>query len=129
MKEITAYETSDGRIFTMKNSAEHHEDDLSCSQRANALLEDGVSIYEAYRLVRPKALSIPEILKKVTKDTKLSISHWQCRDEAGYMPKYFDTNMEVFVHGNTGSWSGSYGSMVSLADLASYATHKNTVFG
>ena len=59
-------------------------------------------------------------LAEVTKDTKLIISHWQCRDQPGYQPRHVDSDGMVYVSGDAGSWSGPYGSKCSPQDVARY---------
>lgn len=125
--EVKKWKTKDGDEFYSLESAAYHAEQIALSEKATETLNSGGSVAEALRGVG-KEKSIHPVFEKITKDTKLVISYWQCRDQPGYKVIRFNSNWTVFVYGNAGSWSGSYGNDVKLLDLARYAMDENTVF-
>ncbi|MGW9250496.1 hypothetical protein [Streptomyces badius] len=119
----TVYVALDGSEHGSVRGAVDKNEAIARAERANAMLAAGATVYDAARawswMDNP---SIPDVLRKVTKDTPLIISHWQCRDTPGYTVCHFE-NDEYFVYvgGDAGSWSGPYGSKITLADIARYA--------
>lgn len=127
VKEVTRFKTTDGKTHLSRASAEMRQEDIEQAKWANQRLVEGWSVA---RILNAVGRSVPdEILDQVTKDSKLVVSHWQCRDEPGYQPRYFEPGMNIYVHGDAGSWSGSYGSKMSIADLARYARDKRSILG
>jgi len=126
---VTRWTTSDGKDHSSLSAAEYHAGQMDKAAKANAVLESGGSVADALRAAEwTYASAVPEVLERVTKDSKLVIEHWQCCDTPGYQVRYFTSARDLYVHGNAGSWSGGYGSRVSLADLARYASHMSTDF-
>ena len=123
--EVTVFRTTDGKDFNFRSSAEYHQKEIAIAEDANARLKRGESIAE---ILRANGKTVPdEILERVNKDSKLVIEHWQCRDTPGYQPRFFDPGLSIYVAGDTGSWSGSYGNMMNLRDLAGYAKHRGSI--
>jgi hypothetical protein len=119
-RELTAYETSDRQLFQFRDVAEHHQRQLDGAAHATALLESGASLGEALRQGGfLRGCVMPE-LDEVFATTKLVIEHWQCRSQPGYQPRRVTCDGEVFVHGDAGSWSGSYGSICTASDVVRY---------
>lgn len=85
---------------------------------ANRVLEAGGSVYAAAEAAGFHGHD--ETLKRITKDTPLVISHWQCRDTPGYRVCEFRPD-GIHVWGDAGSWSGPYGNVIPLATVAAYA--------
>jgi len=127
IRQITCWETEDGQMFRAQGMAEFHDKQLRDARFANELLEQDKSIAECLRAIDYVG-EIDPVLERVTQKTKMVISHWQCSDNAGYSPQYFLSNLTLFVHGDAGVWSGSYGSNVKLADLVRYAKITGTTF-
>lgn len=126
IEEITKWKTSDGEEFYSLDSAQHHAQNMDAAAVANAALEDGASVAIALSIAG-YVHELDPILSRVTKDTKLVIEYWQCRDTPGYQPRHFLPGLyEMYVGGDAGSWSGSYGGDVKLSDLVRYAKHENT---
>ena len=129
IKTVTRWTTSDGEDHCSLSAAEYHAGQMDKAAKANAVLESGGSIADALRAAEwVYSDGVPEVLERVTKESRLVIEHWQCRDTPGYQVRHFTTNRDIYVHGNAGCWSGSYGSRVSLADLTRYAAHMSTDF-
>lgn len=129
IQTVTRWVTSDGKDHCSLSAAEYHAGQMDKAAKANAVLESGGSVADALRAAEwTYASPVPEVLDRVTKESKLVIEHWQCRDTPGYQVCYFTSARDLYVHGNVGCWSGGYGSHVSLADLARYASHENTLF-
>jgi hypothetical protein len=124
--DVMRYQTTDGESHSTKSSAAYHQKEIALTDHANARLEAGDTIADILRAV---GKSVPDpILEKVTKDSKLAIPHWQCRDEAGYTPRRFEHGAwTVYVYGRAGSWSGGYGNTMSVQDLARYATDRKSI--
>jgi len=123
--EVTMFRTTDGKDFDSRSSAECHQKKIAIAEDANARLKRGESIAE---ILRANGKTVPdEILERVTKDSKLVIEHWQCRDTPGYQPQFFDPGLSIYVAGDAGSWSGSYGNTMSLRDLARHANHRGSI--
>lgn len=119
----TVYVAIDGSEHHSVRGAVDKNAAISRAERANAMLAAGASVYDAARvwswMDNP---SVPEVLRKLTKDTPLIISYWQCRDTPGYtVCRFEDDGYHVFVGGDAGSWSGSYGNKLTLADIARFA--------
>lgn len=123
--EVTMFRTTDGRDFNSRSSAEYHQEQIAIAHDANIRLKRGESIAEILR-ANGKTVS-DEILERVTKDSKMVIEHWQCRDTPGYQPQSFEPGLLIYVAGDAGSWSGSYGNTMSVDDLARYAKHRGSI--
>ena len=119
-KKIECFKTSDGDIFESLNSAELHQQEIEKAELADKLLQEGKSIADILKAVKYNG-EIDPTLNHVTKDTKLIISHWQCRDNPEYSPLWFESGMRLMVGGNAGSWSGPYRNYVTLHNLVRYA--------
>lgn len=117
-EKIEAWKCSDGKVYTWERGAVCHQEDIDRSELANAALESGKSIAECMRIWGRN--EIAPVFDRMTKDTPLIISHWQCRDTPGYKVCRFEPG-EIFVHGDAGSARGGYGSMMSALDLQRYA--------
>lgn len=129
IQTVTRWVTSDGKDHCSLSAAEYHAGQMDKAAKASAVLEAGGSVADALRAADwTYASAVPEVLERVTKESKLVIEHWQCRDTPGYQVRYFTSARDLYVHGNAGCWSGGYGSRVSLADLARYAGHMSTDF-
>jgi len=127
--KIECWKAEDGKIFEQEDRAINYQKVIEQTRRANKVFENGVSVAEAMRIAGYE-YEIDPMLEHITKNTKLVISHWQCRDEPGYMPQYFEDGLcSMFVYGYAGSWSGAYGNSVKLNDLIMYANNKRTDFG
>lgn len=125
VKEVMRFETTDGKLHFSRASAEMRQEDIEQAKWASERLEEGWSIAKIFKAV---GRSIPdEILNQVTKDSKLVVSHWQCRDEPGYQPRYFKPGMSIYAYGNAGSWLGPYGDTMTVADLVRYARNKRSI--
>lgn len=127
VEAITMYRTTDGKTFHGEGSAIGHQEDIEEAKKANVMLNSGESVGAILRALGRTV--VDEILDRVTKDSKLVISHWQCRDTPGYQPRYFEPGMIIYVGGDAGSWSGSYGNEMTTRDLARYAKDKRSILG
>lgn len=123
---VTGFRTSDGEIFHSKDVALFRAMQLRRVKLANEMLNEGKSIGEI--LDEVDGTVIDGILYKITKDTKLVIEHWQCKDNPGYQIHMIDRHMRYHARGDVGSWSGLYGSSITIHELVRYARHKKTVF-
>lgn len=122
-KRIEAHQTSDGKVFTILSAAEHWQVSLNGAVVANRMLESGANLRDCMLcggLASREAMERMPELAEVTKDTKLIIRYWQCRDEPGYRPSEIQADGDVFVYGDAGSWSGPYGNACSLRDIVTY---------
>ena len=126
--QVECWKTEDGKLFESQASAEHHQGTLNEAKIANEVFESGASVADSLRAVE-FAGDIDPVLERVTKETQLVISHWQCQDTPGYKPVYFEPGLSMYVSGHAGSWSGPCGSSVGLQDLVRYAKDNRTVFG
>lgn len=124
--EVSRWLTSDGKVHGSLGSAQYHATQMDRAATANAVLEAGGSVADALRAAKWEH-DIPQIFERVTKATKLVISHWQCQETPGYQVQHFTPDWKVWVWGNAGSWSGCYGNNVPLQDLARYASAAATV--
>lgn len=123
---VTCYQSSDGDIFHSRSAAEFRNEELELIAVANQLLKRGANMWAVLSARHPFPLNESErpILEQITKETKLVISHWQCRDVPGYQPNNIDLK-GIYVSGDAGSWSGPYGGHMNKEDLIRYA--KNTL--
>lgn len=129
IKIVTRWVTSDGQEHPSQSAAEYHAVQMDKAAKANAVLDAGGSVADAVRAAEwTYARAVPKVLERVTRKSKLVIAHWQCLDTPCYQVHCFTPNRDLYVHGNEGPLRGRYGSLVSLADLARYATHINTDF-
>lgn len=115
----TAYVALDESRHRTREFAEHRNEQLANAERANELLASGATVHACIK-AWGYAINPHPIFKLMTRETKLIISWWQCRDEPGYRVEHFDLK-GMFVGGDAGSWSGPYGSYVTVADLERYA--------
>ena len=123
IEEVTAWRVGH-ELFADRRHAEDRVALRRRAQAANEALRAGKSILECVKLyVRSPECYGGEryaILGEMTKDTKLVISYWQCRDTPGYCVCHFDEK-GIYVSGHAGSWSGPYGNYVDLGCLVRYA--------
>lgn len=124
---VTKWQTSDGTEHYSLESAQYFARQMDAARRANAVLDSGGSVADALR-AGDWSGEIPAVLERVTKETKLVVEHWQCCSGPGYQVLRVRNDWNLHVWGNAGSWSGSYGGKVSVADLARYASHERTLF-
>ena len=126
VKKVERWATSDGKEHPSEQWANEWESRIDAAAQATELLESGASIACCLQAMDylPK---IDPILERVTKDTQLVISHWQCCDTPGYKVQRFLPDGRVVVYGDAGSWSGPYGGDVTIADLTYYAKARGTL--
>jgi len=121
VRVVTKYIAEDGAEFRTAEECVQHEQLVERVYRANLMLEEGRSLLECLEAAGFHVASDNRpILAQIAKDTGLSISHWQCRDEPGYKPQYLTIKGTVYVWGNAGSWSGPYGGLCSQEDVVRY---------
>jgi hypothetical protein len=68
MKELTAYRTKDGQVFTNKKEAEKHEADLKASDALWDLIEEEIAYFDqtmVFQFIRDNGDKIKEILSWV----------------------------------------------------------------
>ena len=123
--KVDRWVTGDGKEHRSREWAIEWEAKLHSAARATAMLEAGGSVADCLHIMDYKPKKDP-ILERVTKDTELVISHWQCRDTPGYKVTRFLPDGCVTVFGDAGSWSGPYGGDVTIIDLTRYAKERNT---
>lgn len=125
IKSVTRYQTTDGDTHYSIESAEIRQRDIYQADFANEKLQKGETIGSILR-----ALEVPlidPILDEITKESSFVISHWQCRKNPGYKPCAFKPGLAIYVGGDAGSWSGSYGEWMSLSDLVGYAKTEGSI--
>jgi hypothetical protein len=125
VEAVTMHRTTDGKTFHGEASAIGHQEDIEEAKKGNTMLKSGESVGAILRALGKTVAD--EILDQVTKESKLVISHWQCRDTPGYQPRYFEPGLLIYVGGDAGSWSGSYGNTITTRDLARYAEDSRSV--
>lgn len=112
----TVFLARDERKFSSVREAVEHNEDLARSERATEALRNGASVYDAVKInSRFPHHDVPEILKRITAETPLIISYWQCRDTPEYQVIALDQSGDAYVSGD------SYGNRVNFRDLARYA--------
>lgn len=122
MEEVTCWKTTDGKVFEDAMWAERHEAQLGRCALANKFLKEGNTVGDVLSAVN-YAGQLDPILERVTRETKLVISHWQCSDVAQYQPIRFQSNLLIYV-GNH-----SCGYVLPIRELARYARDERTLFG
>lgn len=120
IKTIETFETTDGQLHRSRTSAEYHQTRIDNTAKANELLIKGESLGAAMRAAKLVPADCYHELDELFTTTKLVISHWQCRDEAGYSVVRVEDDGGIYVFGNAGSWRGSYGSVCSLTEVSRY---------
>lgn len=128
IETITKWRTSDGEEHGSKESAQYHALRIESVAKANAVLDGGGTVADALRAGGWNGSDIDLIFERVTKATKLIISHWQCRDTPGYQVQHITSHWKVFVWGDAGSWTGPYGNQMTFNDLARYASNTEILF-
>ena len=126
ISEVTRWITSDGRIYSSQERAQRWEGQLDAAELATEMLARGSSVAECLRAIDYPA-EIDPILNRVTKDTQLVISYWQCRDTPGYKPTRFCADGRIVAYGDAGSWTGPYGGEITVAELVRYAKVRGTI--
>lgn len=129
MKAITVYEALDGRRFDTEQRCVEHDTYCADAAAANEMLANGATLFAVLARANQSrhywhdTLSIEEkaLLMRMSQDTGVSVPHWQCRDEPGYKFCRVEPSGEIFLFGDSGSWSGSYGDVVSQRDFLRYA--------
>lgn len=126
IKHVDRYVTTDDREFRSLDAANRHQVSVNAANKATEQLRDGMSIAEILHGMNYPAEQ-DEILEKVTKNSELVISHWQCQDTPGYRPVRVLPGGSVCCWGNAGSWSGPYGGAVTITQLVRYAKDKRSL--
>jgi hypothetical protein len=129
MKTVTMYEAEDGKQFRDEAQCLEYEQQCEDARAANDMLENGATLMAALtraNQTRPwwdSGLTLEDkvILMKTTKATGFVVRHWQCSEKPGYKVWQIDTYGRLYLFGDSGSWSGTYGNWVSLQDLLRYA--------
>ena len=129
MKTVTMYEAKDGKQFSDESQCLEYEQQCDDLVAANDMLDNGATLMAALTRANQtrswwgNGLSLEDklILMKTTKDTGFVVSHWQCSDKPGYKPCGLNQAGQVLLWGDAGSWRGTYGTWVGLADLLRYA--------
>ncbi len=124
IKTVTRYVTTDGKDFSYSAWAEDWQKDIDWAAGATAKLETGSTLFDA---LAPRNEHAPEIFKRITKDSEMVISYWQCRETPGYKVCRVNPIGSLYVYGNAGSWSGGYGGDVSQRDLERYASDERSI--
>ena len=120
MRTEIRYIADDGREFSTESMCLDYESRLALANAATAAFERGATLREAYAIMGREACPAEDVFAHITKDTLLTISHWQCQDKPAYSVLRFDADGRVFV-GGYGGWSGWYGGWVWPGDLVRYA--------
>ena len=128
MKVVTKYEANDGELFNYEEDCLRHEKRLEATKKANEMIQQGVDLYDVFDVFYDGKWDIytdicddaKEVFRGFNKDVELIIEHWQCKRTPGYKLCYIDHRGRIYIHGDVGSWSGSYGSWVSSRDLVRY---------
>ena len=124
---IDAWITEDGRLHRTDTAAAWHQRDIDNSRIATGLIEAGRDLAHVLAAIDQAwhEGDDRDLLSQITKDTGLSISHWQCREEPGYHLVRREVGGGFFVCGYVGCWSGAYGASCSVSDIIRYA--RNTM--
>lgn len=120
MKIVTKYQADDGREFSSERLCLEHERRCGLANDATNAFEAGATLRDAYAIFGREPHQSEAAFAFITKETKLTISHWQCCDRPVYSVQHFDADGRVWVAGN-GGWSGWYGAWVWPDDLVRYA--------
>lgn len=137
-RAVTMYETSDRETFHNESAAQDWQRAIDAADLANLALEGGGDLAEAYTLFYSKAytwrpaeetLVTIAALRGLTRKSQLVIEYWQCRNTPGYQPTRINPNGSIWVGGDAGSWSGSYGQDVNLRDLVRYVENTRSRLG
>ena len=125
IQEVSSWKTTDGEIHRNMDWAADYQFALDRAEAANEMLKEGFSVGQ---ILEHFEWPVDDpILNDVTKDSKLVIWHWQCRDTPGYQPIRFNRDFTLYVAGDAGSWSGPYGDDVRLSCLVGYAKNKRSI--
>jgi len=133
MKSVMMYEADDGKRFNDPTLCLEYEQQCTDVDAANNMLDNGATLMAVLvraNQTRPwwdQGLSPDdkEFLMKATQDTGFVVRHWQCSDKPGYKPCRLNSDGEILLFGDVGSWSGSYGNWVDLKDLLRYAMQQS----
>lgn len=139
MKVITKYVADDGKEFTNEKQCLEHEYFVQEVAKINIKFENGATLwdcfedaaklqYDGQHLYLENYTEHEVVLRKINKNFKFSIPHWQCVDKPGYdlcAIEYEGYGLKFFIFGNAGCWSGPYGGRCKMQDMLRYA--QNTV--
>ncbi len=128
MKQVTRFQSDDGRLFLTEQEALHHEQRVTDAQTASMMFQEGCTLLEALQFAcrvggyftQTLAPHESDVLSATFHTTGISIPHWQCRNEPGYHVERIEPDGSLFVWGNAGSWSGPYGNKVNVRELVQY---------
>jgi hypothetical protein len=124
-KRVDSWITSDGKVHTLYSQATLHEDHVTSVKAINAALWSGSTLLAAFEQAGSSQSYNAEqrdVLAQLKIGAGISIPHWQCRDEPGYTLIQLENSGGFWVSGDSGSWSGPYGAVVSFCDLIWYAS-------
>jgi len=117
---VVYYSDITGKKYSTRESAEYDEELYLKIEKANERFQNGENLYDVLKDLGVARYRLHKILKKINRDTKLKIPHWQCRNTPGYQVIKINPDLTIFVHGDAGSWSGPYGENVTIEDLVRY---------
>jgi hypothetical protein len=118
--KVTRWQTRDGKLHPRESEAVGWARFLEAVDEANAMLAAGASVADVCRKAEiPVAAGSP--LERITGETPLVVSHYQCCDAPGYRVQGIDADRKLLVYGNAGSRSGSYGAREPVGSVERYA--------
>ncbi len=120
VKQLTCWETRDRCLHRNREAAERHATRLEDYAAANEMLKAGASVASA---ARRAGLHVKggSILERMTAETPLIISHYQCRRSPEYRVSRFDEVRGVLVQGRADRRTGAYSTYENLSDVIRYA--------
>jgi len=110
--ERTKWVTKDHKEHLSYEQAVRWVSEMQKANVADKMLSAGRNLEDIFEIALKK--ECPEILKDVTRQTKIKISYWQCKEYPVYSLGYFNANGTIRVGGN------GYGNDVTIRDLVRY---------
>ncbi len=130
-REIQMWECSDGERWPCVATAVYHQQQVAAAETANRLWREGHDLKSTLQAVGWWTEYLEQETPaghRLTKDSRLVISHWQCSKEPAYRIVEFCASGRLHVFGNAVSWSNGYGENLSVAEVLRYAKTPGTVF-
>jgi hypothetical protein len=129
MKTVTLYEAYDGKRFIREADCLEYEQQMQDAKAANEMLANGATLMAVLTRANRKRpwwdrnliLEDRDMLIRMTKDTGITVEHWQCRKTPGYKVSEIGHTGCLYLHCEAGAISGAFGCWVSLPDFLRYA--------
>ena len=112
----TRYQTPDGEYHGTLEQAKDHLTEVYRLRKAREHFDSGGTLAESLSILGQE--NIPPAFRRVTRNSRVKIDHWQLSEKHVY--KVLKLHRWEALVGGRGGWSGMYSAKMSYLDLAGH---------